>query len=178
VAELDRAPTTASHASRGVGSEEQGRTIHALSQLPTPHSPAQLLLTGLVPPERIPGLMRAMDVLVHPSYREGLPRTVPQALLCGTCPIAYDTDGTPEVCRDMQTGRLVKTGDLTGLRDAIRWAADNPVARAALAIRGRDECSTRFSAERMVHELDKIYHRVLGKEPGPHAPHLYEPRTE
>ena len=107
--------------------------------------------------------MRAMDVLVHPSYREGLPRTVPQALLCGTCPIAYDTDGTPEVCKDMTTGRLVKTGDRAGLREAINWAADNELARHALAARGREDCRVRFSAETMVNELDKIYTALLRK---------------
>lgn len=131
---------------------------------PNPSDPpqtAQLLIVGLVAAERIPGLVRAMDVLVHPSYREGLPRTVPQALLCGTCPIAYDTDGTPEVCKDMKTGRLVPTGDLVGLRDAIRWAADNPVPRAALAARGREECRVRFDAERMVNELERVYRQVL-----------------
>lgn len=121
----------------------------------------RLVLTGLVPPERIPGLMRAMDVLVHPSYREGLPRTVPQALLCGTCPIAYDTDGTPEVCKEMTTGRLVRTGDRAGLRDAVRWAADNPVTRRLLAARGREDCQVRFSVETMVAALDDIYQRVL-----------------
>ncbi|MCC6321387.1 MAG: glycosyltransferase [Phycisphaerales bacterium] len=124
---------------------------------PATPTPPQLLLTGLVPPVRIPGLMRAMDVLIHPSYREGLPRTVPQALLCGTCPIAYDTDGTPEACKDMKTGRLIKTGDQAGLREAVRWAAENPVPRAALAARGREECRVRFDAGRMVDELERVY---------------------
>lgn len=155
------------NASKGVRSEEQGsQNGGSCSSLPAAHSPAgspQLLLTGLVPPDRIPGLMRAMDVLVHPSYREGLPRTVPQALLCGTCPIAYDTDGTPEVCKDMTTGRLVKTGDRAGLREAINWAADNELARHALAARGREDCRVRFSAETMVNELDKIYTALLRK---------------
>src|SRR5690606_4894866 len=41
----------------------------------------RVVTTGLVPPEHIPKYMQAMDVLVHPSYREGLPRTVTQALL-------------------------------------------------------------------------------------------------
>lgn len=160
--------------SKGVRSDEQGsQTSSSHSSLPTPHSPAppspapaaspQLLLTGLVPPDRIPGLMRGMDVLVHPSYREGLPRTVPQALLCGTCPIAYDTDGTPEVCKDMTTGRLVKTGDRAGLREAINWAADNELARHALAARGREDCRVRFSADTMVNELEKIYAALLRK---------------
>lgn len=119
--------------------------------------PPQLFITGLVPPERIPGLMRAMDVLAHPSYREGLPRTVPQALLAGVCPIAYDCDGTPEVVRDRVTGLLVHTGDRAGLREAVRWAFEHPLERAEMAARGRAECAERFSAARMVAELEKVY---------------------
>ncbi len=121
----------------------------------------QILLTGLVPPERIPGLIRATDVLAHPSYREGLPRTVPQALLAGVCPVAYDVDGTGEICRDMETGRLVPLGDRVGLRDAIRWLYEHPGERAAMAARGREECRERFSAERMVAELETVYARAI-----------------
>ncbi len=124
-------------------------------------SAAQVLLTGLVPPERIPAMIRAMDVLAHPSYREGLPRTVPQALLCGVCPVAYDVDGTGEACRDMQTGRLVPPGNIAALRDAIRWCAEHPAERAALAARGREECRTVFSAQEMVRRLEEVYTKAL-----------------
>jgi glycosyltransferase involved in cell wall biosynthesis len=117
----------------------------------------QVIVTGLVPPERIPGLMRAMDVLAHPSYREGLPRTVPQALLCGVCPVAYDVDGTGEVCRDGQTGRLVAPGDVAGLRSAIEWCAAHPAERGALALRGREECRDAYAAQTMVAALERLY---------------------
>ncbi len=118
---------------------------------------AQILLTGLVPPHRVPGLVRAMDVLAHPSYREGLPRTVPQALLCAVCPVAYDVDGTGEVCRDMQTGRLVPAADRAALGDAVRWLAGHTREREAMALRGRDECRERFSARTMVQALEQVY---------------------
>ena len=39
----------------------------------------QIVLTGLVPPARVPGLIRAMDVLAHPSYREGLQAVIDEA---------------------------------------------------------------------------------------------------
>ncbi len=131
----------------------------ATSDIPHPTSDiaAQLIITGLVPPGQIPGLMRAMDVLVHPSYREGLPRTVPQALLAGVCPIAYDCDGTPEVVRDRFTGLLVPTGDVQRLRDAVCWAFEHPHERADMAARGREECAEKFSAEKMVQELENVY---------------------
>jgi glycosyltransferase involved in cell wall biosynthesis len=118
---------------------------------------AQLLVTGLVPPERIPAMIRAMDVLAHPSSREGLPRTLPQALLCGVCPVAYDADGTGEACREMETGRLVPVGDVGRLRDAIEWCAANPEARERLASAGRAWCAREFSVAAMVDGLEKVY---------------------
>lgn len=140
----------------GIATAERAPSTPSPSH-PLTSSPSQLLITGLVPPDRIPGLMRAMDVLVHPSYREGLPRTVPQALLAGVCPIAYDCDGTPEVVRDRETGLLVPTGDVARLREAVRWAFEHPRERAEMAACGQDECAAKFSTERMVQELEKVY---------------------
>lgn len=121
----------------------------------------RVVLTGLVDPQQIPGLVRAMDVLCHPSYREGLPRTVPQALLCGVCPVAYDVDGTGEICRDMETGRLVAPGDVAALRRAIIWLAENPEERRQLAAQGRTECLEQFDARCMVKSLEEVYRRAL-----------------
>lgn len=121
----------------------------------------RVILTGLVPPEQIPGLLRAMDVLCHASSREGLPRTVPQALLAGVCPVAYDIDGTGEICREMQTGRLVPHGDVDGLRQAIVWLAEHPLERETLARTGQAECLRTFTTERMIDHLSEVYERAL-----------------
>ncbi|MCC6908903.1 MAG: glycosyltransferase family 4 protein [Phycisphaerales bacterium] len=126
----------------------------------------QVILTGLVPPEQVPAMMRAMDVLVHPSYREGLPRTVPQALLSGVPVVAYSVDGAPEVCIDGQTGRLVAPGQRRALSEAIAWMADHPAERAAMAERGRELCRERFSVQRMVDDLQVVYERVLQRLTG------------
>ncbi|MCC6659714.1 MAG: glycosyltransferase [Phycisphaerales bacterium] len=126
-------------------------------QAPTRQAAAQIILTGLVPPERVPGLIRAMDILAHPSYREGLPRTVPQALLCGVCPVAYDVDGTGEVIRNGETGRLVASGDRTGLGAAVRELAVDGAARARMAANGREVCRERFSVEAMITGLENVY---------------------
>ncbi len=124
-------------------------------------SPSHITITGLVPSEQVPSMMQLMDVLAHPSYREGLPRTVPQALLCRVCPVAYDVDGTREACIDMQTGRLVPLGDRAALRESILWLHDHPAERAAMALRGEQLCRARFSAATMVAELEKVYERAL-----------------
>jgi glycosyltransferase involved in cell wall biosynthesis len=101
-----------------------------------------------------------MDVLAHPSYREGLPRTVPQALLCGVCPVAYDVDGTGELCRDMETGRLVPPGDLARLRGAIEWCAESAQERGRLAKTGKSEAAANYSAQAMIEALMLEYERA------------------
>lgn len=132
--------------------------------------PERVITTGLVPSELVGAHMRAMDVLVHPSYREGLPRTVPQALLCGVPVVAYDVDGTREACIEGVTGRLVPLGDRIRLRDAVGWMYDHADDRRRLAQQGRETCRVRFSADTMVAELEKVYARALamarGGDPG------------
>jgi glycosyltransferase involved in cell wall biosynthesis len=117
----------------------------------------QLIMTGLVPPERVPGLVRAMDVLAHPSWREGLPRTVPQALLSCVCPVAYDVDGTKEACRHEETGLLVAKGDIDGLRRSVCRLYDDPGLRTRLAAHGQAWCKDEFAAETMVRRLEDVY---------------------
>jgi glycosyltransferase involved in cell wall biosynthesis len=121
----------------------------------------RIITTGLVEPQRVPGLIRAMDVLAHPSSREGLPRTVPQALLAGVCPVAYDVDGTREACINGQTGLLVPHADRAALHDAICRLFNDPDLRQSLANRGQDLCREAFSTERMVRDLDELYRKTL-----------------
>jgi len=123
----------------------------------------RIVTTGLVPPEEVPKLLAGIDVLAHPSYREGLPRTVTQSLLGGHAVVAYDVDGTREVCIDGETGRLVTPGDLDGLRDAVEWMMDHPRERASMGRRGQAMCRSRFDARAMVDHLDRLYRDVLAE---------------
>jgi len=120
----------------------------------------RIVLTGLVPPEQVAEHIGAMDALIHPSEREGLPRAVVQALLAGVPVIAHDVDGTREVCIDGVTGRLVPAGDHDVLREAVLWTMDQYDAALALAAEGRTRCAEAFSVRAMVDGLDEVYARV------------------
>lgn len=123
----------------------------------------RIVTTGLVPPEDVARHIGAMDALIHPSYREGLPRTVVQALLAGVPVIATDADGTGEVCSDMLTGRLVTIGNADALRDAVLWTIDNPEKAKRLALEGRTRCAKDFSAEAMADGLEAVYERATSR---------------
>jgi glycosyltransferase involved in cell wall biosynthesis len=121
--------------------------------------------TGLVPPGRIPELLQAVDAVVHPSYREGLARVLPQALIAGRPVVSYDIDGAREVVLPGETGYLVPFGDLTALKMAMLALAGDPDLRARLGAEGRRRFTDRFRHETMTGQIRSLYARLLG-EPG------------
>lgn len=118
------------------------------------------IFTGLVPPAEVPRLIGIMDILVHLSLREGLPRALPQALAAARPVIAYDCDGAREICLDKETGFLVRPGDLTGLAAALERLAGDADLRTRLGQRGRQFVQERFSVERMVEDLYALYMKL------------------
>ncbi len=114
-------------------------------------------LTGLVPPEQLPELLAAADMLVHASMWEGLPRAVVQALLMEVPAICFDLDGAPEVVRSGETGVLTPPGDSAALARAILELAGNEERRHALGRAGRRLCRERFDHVRMVDAIEAIY---------------------
>lgn len=117
--------------------------------------------TGLVPPQRIPELLAATDLVVHTSFREGLARVLPQALLAGRPVISYDVDGAREVVRNDETGYLVAPGDVEALAIRILELAASPELRTKLAATGREECRSRFDHREMTGQVRALYQRVL-----------------
>ncbi|MEC7351649.1 MAG: glycosyltransferase, partial [Planctomycetota bacterium] len=124
----------------------------------------RVVFTGALPPDQMPAVMHSIDLLVHPSLREGLPRTVPQALLSGTPVVAYDVDGTREAVIDGETGRLLAPGDIDGLARSILRAQSDPGSEGRLAQRGRERCRRMFPARRMVEELEGLYRSILERK--------------
>jgi glycosyltransferase involved in cell wall biosynthesis len=122
------------------------------------------ILTGLVPPNRIPELLGAVDAVIHPSLREGLARVLPQALLVGRPVISYDIDGAREVVLP-ETGVLLKPRDLDGLRQAILKLAASSETRAAMGREGRSRFGEQFRHETMTKQLRSLYERLLELQP-------------
>ena len=118
------------------------------------------VFTGLVRPNEVPGLVGLMDIVVHLSRREGLPRALPQALAAARPVMAYDCDGAGEVCRDGETGFLLQPGDTQGLTTRLLQLAHDPSRRESLGRRGQDFVRENFSATRMVDELHALYLRL------------------
>lgn len=120
----------------------------------------RVVFSGLVPPSRVPEMVGQMDLLIHLSRREGLPRALPQALAAGRPVVAYDCDGAGEVCLDGRTGFLVPPGNRVRLEECLENLIRDPGLRARLGGVGREWVSERFRVETMVEGLATLYRRI------------------
>jgi glycosyltransferase involved in cell wall biosynthesis len=117
----------------------------------------RFVLTGLVPPTRIPELVGAMDILAHPSRREGLARALPQGQLAGCPAVTYDVDGNREGLIDGQTGYLIKPFDRDMLADRLSFLLSDPSRMRQMGLAGRDFAVKRFDTRVMVDALQQVY---------------------
>jgi len=120
----------------------------------------RFILTGMVPPLRVPELTAAMDILVHPSRREGLARALPQAGLAGIPAITYDIDGNREGVRDGVTGIVLRPFDVGKLSEAISSLVDDESLRSSMGKAGREFALGRFDAKVMVDALERLYIQI------------------
>jgi len=121
----------------------------------------RVYFAGRVPPAEVPRYVASMDVLVHLSLREGLPRAVAQALAAGRSVVTHPLHGAPEVVIEGETGFLVAAGDCAALVERVRRLLRDPALAAEMGRRGRARVAEEFTVEEMVRRLDQLYHSLL-----------------
>ncbi len=110
----------------------------------------------------------AMDLLVQPSFKEGSPTAVLEALACGVPVIAARSSGCVELQERTGVPLLVDGQDDTALAEQLIGLHADAPRRTALAQQGRQVVAESFSFERMVNAYERTYRAVIGVE-RPHA---------
>jgi glycosyltransferase involved in cell wall biosynthesis len=113
--------------------------------------------------EDMPDLYARAQVVVLPSYGEGLPKSLVEAAACGRAIIATDVPGCREAVDDGVNGLLVKSRDPVSLADAIQALLQDPDRRAAMGRRGRERAEREFSDEQIVGQTLAVYDELLSR---------------
>jgi glycosyltransferase involved in cell wall biosynthesis len=97
------------------------------------------------------------DVVVLPSYREGIPRALLEAAAMGKALITTDTVGCREVVDDRVNGLLVPVKDVEALAQAMVRLISNPAMRARMGKAGREKMQREFDERIVVEKTLQVY---------------------
>lgn len=98
----------------------------------------------------IPELLAAMDVFCLPSWREGMPRTIIEAMMMGKAVIATDIRGSREEVVPGETGLLVPTRSPKALAEAFLALAGDRGKVAAMGTKGRERAMALYDEAQVV----------------------------
>ena len=102
---------------------------------------------GFVPHDELERLYDRAAIVVLPSFREGLPLCVIEAMAHGRPVVATKVGGIPELVEDGVTGFLVEPGDPAALRRALQRLLDDPMLRRRMGREGRRRIVERCSLD-------------------------------
>jgi L-malate glycosyltransferase len=108
----------------------------------------------------VPRILRHADLLVHPSWAEGFPNAVLEAMCAGKPVVATRVGGCPELV-SAANGRLVEPRQPAALADAIAEVLGNPALAQEMGRRGRRIVEERYSLDRMSRTIQSLYESLL-----------------
>ncbi|AEG15310.1 glycosyl transferase group 1 [Desulfofundulus kuznetsovii DSM 6115] len=108
----------------------------------------------------VPQILRETDIVTLVSKREGLPKSIMEAMAAGKPVVATNVRGNRDLVEHGKTGLLVELGDVDGLAAAIEKLVSNPEQRAAMGAAGREKIKE-YSLEKVLAEMAAIYNRYL-----------------
>lgn len=119
---------------------------------------------GAVDPAGVAGLMAGSALFVLPSFAEGIPVVLMEAMAMGVPCISTTVNGIPELIESGREGVLVPPSDAFALSKAIERMLDNEDARNEMALAAREKIRTKYNLHDNVRRLAEVFSRRLNIE--------------
>jgi len=112
-------------------------------------------LVGWIPYDKLSGYLNELQLLILPSYTEGLPNIMLEAMACGTPVLATPVGGIPDIIKDEETGFIMENNSPECIAKNIIRALNHPdleqIAQNARALVERE-----FTFEKAVEAYRKV----------------------
>jgi glycosyltransferase involved in cell wall biosynthesis len=109
---------------------------------------------------RIADYYRACDIFARPSYYEGMPNSVLEAMACGLPVVATPVGATPSLVTNGEEGFLVTPGSAAEVRAALSRLIENAGARRRMGQNARQKAE-RFSIDTVVDQIEHVYDSIV-----------------
>jgi len=110
--------------------------------------------------EDVPAVLKALDILVVPSWKEPFGRVAAEGQAAGCAVVTTNVGGLPEIISDGEDGLSVQPQDVEGLVAAVSRLAGDPGLRRRLAERGHWTVQ-RFAVPKHIEQVQALYEAVL-----------------
>lgn len=116
-----------------------GKEFDEISRYITLNGLYRIHLHGWADLEKKLMFIRESDVFVLPSYVEGFPNAVIEAMASGLPAIVTQVGGLKDIIQNGKNGYVVETGSVFSVKNAIKYAIENPLQTQEVANRGREQ---------------------------------------
>jgi glycosyltransferase involved in cell wall biosynthesis len=106
-------------------------------------------------------LYATVDICALSSINEGTPVALIEAMAARKAVVATEVGGVPDLIQDGVNGLLVPPRDVGRLAEAIVRLAKTPELRCRMGAAGREYAGANHSAERLVCDVERLYHTIL-----------------
>ena len=114
-------------------------------------------LTGSVGQDRVRAELTAADVFVLPSFAEGIPVVLMEAMASGVPCVSTPVNGIPELIQHQRTGLLAVPGDVASLVDQLASLIRSPALRESMAAPARAQVETAFHLGHNTRALSRLF---------------------
>jgi len=111
--------------------------------------------------EEVFELMMHSDVFCLPSYKEGLPISILEAMICEMPIVATAVGGIPDVVDEQLGGYLVPPRDVDALISALERIRDNPTIRIEMGKYNRKKAIENYEYSNVISMLTNVYSELL-----------------
>ena len=110
----------------------------------------------------VPSVLVRCDVVAHPSWSEGFPNAVLEAMCAARPVVATRVGGIPEVMEDGVHGILLEPQRPADLASALEKILANPLAGHVMGLRGRQHVEREYSLDKMRKTVEALYEQLAG----------------
>lgn len=116
---------------------------------------------GWVTGEKKDKLLSECGILALPSYYEGFPVSIIEAMVKESAVVACPVGGIPDIIESGKDGVLVPPKDTVALKNALLTLINDPMTAQKLGEKGRQKVLEKYSVEKNIENLQKIYDKLV-----------------